>query len=81
MDSEIDPSVLKGWQKALFEALFTGMIMGGLILLMDAASEQASVGAILISVAVFMIWKVLTQQLDRIESKLSNQDYREGARG
>jgi hypothetical protein len=73
MNSEIDHSVSKNdLPKALFEALFTGMIMSGLILLMNAASERAAVGAILISVAVFMIWRVLTQQLDRIESKLSN---------
>ena len=73
MDSEINHSVLKnGWEKALFEALFTGMIFGGLMLLMNAESEQAAVGATLISVAVFMIWRVLAQQLYRIESKLSN---------
>jgi hypothetical protein len=42
------------------------------MLLMNAESEQAAVGATLISVAVFMIWRVLAQQLDRIESKLSN---------
>ena len=73
MDSEVNHSVLKiGWQKALFEALFTGMIFAGLMLLMNAESEQAAVGAILISTAVFMMWRVLAQQLDRIESKLSN---------
>jgi hypothetical protein len=74
MDSEINHSVPKSdWEKALLVGLVTPMTMGGLILLSNAASERAAlVGASLITLSVLGIWTDLKQQLDRIESKLSN---------
>ena len=75
MDSQIsDPAVKFEWPGALFKGLINLMLIVGLIS-MAAPSMRENykvMGAVMIGVALLLMWQSLAVQLDRIESKLSN---------
>jgi hypothetical protein len=75
MDSQIsDPAVKFDWPGALFRGLINLMLMGGLISVAAPSMREnyKVMGAVMVGVALLLMWNFLAAQLDRIESKLSN---------
>ena len=60
--------------RVLFEGLISGMLTSGLFILgVTGGSETDRMLAVgLVAFPILVIWKLLEQRLDRIESKLSN---------